>query len=141
MLYANLRYERPSVTDSVLTASVRQHGNHLLGSCSPIHVFNTPHCLWDISAICFRHMLTNCVQNTWTTCTSSSFPIVLHSPRSSPRFPFHPSCPHSLLRNWAAMYSNLNKNLTTGSSHERRRHEKHSMICYTKTHSLSSGED
>ena len=140
MRYGKHRYERPSVTGSDLTALLRQHGNHLLSNCSLIHVFDILPCLWDISAICFRHTLANCAQNTWTTCMRSFFPILLHSPRSLPRFLFHPSCPHSLLQNWALMYSNLNKNLTTGSSQERRGHEKRSTICYTKTHSLSSGE-
>ncbi|SRR6266702_182057 len=140
MLYGNHRYGRPSVKGSDLIVLRRQHGNHLLHSCSLIHVFNIPPCLWAISAICFRHMLASYAQNTWTTYTRSSFPMLLHSPRNLPRFLFHPSCPRSLLQNWALMYSNLNKNLTSGSSQERRGHEKRSTICYPKTLSLSSGE-
>ena len=140
MLYGNHRYGGSPVSGSDLTALLRQHGNHLLSNCSLIHVFDIPPYLLDISAICFRHTSVNCAQNTWTTCMRSSFPILLHLPRSLPRFLCHPSCPHFPLQNWGLMYSSLNKNLTTGSSQERRGHEKRSTICYTKTHSLSSGE-
>src|SRR6266404_190701 len=133
MLYENHRYAQPSITGSDLIIMFRQHGSHLLHSCRPIRVVNTPPCLWAISVICFRHILASSVKNTWKACTRSSFQMLFHSPRSLPSFPFHPSCRHSLSQNWALMYSNLNKNLIGGSSRERRRHGKRSTACSTKT--------